>query len=336
MTDYIITHRHIDPAITQHKPLNAVFGQQRSPIASQTGIAMPMTMQTMPAMIRNILAILFLLLGCAQVTLGQAARFDLPLLVTGPNTSSGNPQALFLANATVQVCTHPATANSCIPAATFTDPTEATQCAPTLPLVILPGTTCTANGGTAGRVGFWYSGSVVDYFVSNGSVTLGPFSAAAGSATGTSGFPFTLGSTPIPANSAITAVTNLEVNGVELNSAGSTSLFLNQAGQYASPTSSSIADVTISVPSFAIPANTCDGSSGSTTPATVTMTGLTTSLQVTAGFTANPAALVGWGTAGGLNIAVWPSATNTASYVICNSTASSITGSAISFVLAAK
>jgi hypothetical protein len=97
-----------------------------------------------------------------------------------------------------------------------------------------------------------------------------------------------------------------------------------------------VSDVTISPASFTIPANTCFGSSGSTTPATVTMTGLTTSMQVSAGFTGNPSSLAGWGSTGGLNIAVWPSATNTASYVICNSTAASITGSAITFVLAAK
>ena len=51
-----------------------------------------------------------------------------------------------------------------------------------------------------------------------------------------SGFPITLGSTPIAASSTTTALTGLSVNGVTLNAAGSTSLFLNQAGGYATPT----------------------------------------------------------------------------------------------------
>jgi hypothetical protein len=55
------------------------------------------------------------------------------------------------------------------------------------------------------------------------------------SAVGTGGFPFTLGSTSIGASSTTTAVAGLSVNGVTLNGAGSSSLFLNQAGSYAAP-----------------------------------------------------------------------------------------------------
>jgi hypothetical protein len=102
------------------------------------------------------------------------------------------------------------------------------------------------------------------------------------------------------------------------------------------PTGTGIANVTISIGSFAIPANTCYGSTGSTTPATVTQTGVTTSSRISPGFTGNPSAITGWGTAGGLNLAVWPSAANTDSYLVCNSTSGSITGGAITFVLGAQ
>jgi hypothetical protein len=97
-----------------------------------------------------------------------------------------------------------------------------------------------------------------------------------------------------------------------------------------------VADQNISIGSFAIPANTCFGSTGSTTPATVTMTGLTTSMLVSPGFTANASAITGWGTAGGLSLMAWPSSANTASYLVCNATSGSITGGAITLVLGAK
>jgi hypothetical protein len=52
---------------------------------------------------------------------------------------------------------------------------------------------------------------------------------------GASGFPITLGSTSVGASSTTTALNGLTVNGVTLNSAGSSSLFLNQAGGYTTP-----------------------------------------------------------------------------------------------------
>lgn len=97
-----------------------------------------------------------------------------------------------------------------------------------------------------------------------------------------------------------------------------------------------VANITISIPSFAIPANTCYGSSGSTTPATATMTGVTTSMAILPGFTGNASAITGWGSTGGLNLEAWSSAANTVSYLICNPTAASITGGAITLILAAK
>jgi hypothetical protein len=90
------------------------------------------------------------------------------------------------------------------------------------------------------------------------------------------------------------------------------------------------------VPSFAVPANTCYGSSGSATPATFTVTGATTSMALLASFTGNPASLTGYGSTGGLAFDAWVSGANTGSYVICNSTASPITGSAVNFLVAAK
>jgi hypothetical protein len=52
---------------------------------------------------------------------------------------------------------------------------------------------------------------------------------------GGSGFPITLGSTSIAAGSTTTSLAGLSVNGVTLNAAGSSSLFLNQAGGYTAP-----------------------------------------------------------------------------------------------------
>lgn len=56
-----------------------------------------------------------------------------------------------------------------------------------------------------------------------------------GGGSGGSGFPIVLGSTSIAASSTTTAVTGLSVNGVTLNAAGSSTLFLNQAGGYTTP-----------------------------------------------------------------------------------------------------
>lgn len=96
-----------------------------------------------------------------------------------------------------------------------------------------------------------------------------------------------------------------------------------------------IANIQISIGSFAIPANTCYGSTGSTTPATATMTGLGTTSVPFASFSGNPNAIVGWGTAGGLNLSMWPTS-NTLNYLVCNATSSSITGGAITFNVGAR
>lgn len=113
---------------------------------------------------------------------GQSAvRVDIPLQTGGPNvpTSGGPlPQALWLANAAVTLCTHPSsTLSACqgSPITTFTDATSATPCPSNAQLVQLPGTTCTAKAGSLGNAGFWYVGGIIDYFVTSAYGTYGPF-----------------------------------------------------------------------------------------------------------------------------------------------------------------
>jgi hypothetical protein len=80
----------------------------------------------------------------------------------------------------------------------------------------------------------------------------------------------------------------------------------------------SIANVQIVLPTTALAANTCS------TPATVTMTGVTTTSTFTSAFATNPTAVTGYGSSGGLSISLWPTA-NTLNWSLCNPTTSSIT-----------
>jgi hypothetical protein len=93
-----------------------------------------------------------------------------------------------------------------------------------------------------------------------------------------------------------------------------------------------VADTTVTVGTTAIAANSCS------TVATVTMTGLATTM--TLNFTPNSDvhSVTGWGPATpGLYIIAWPSASNTASYYVCNSSAASITpGSSVTFNISAR
>jgi hypothetical protein len=57
---------------------------------------------------------------------------------------------------------------------------------------------------------------------------------------GSSGFPLTLGTTSIPANGTIPALTGITVNGVTLQTGGATNAFLNRAGGYSSPSGASV------------------------------------------------------------------------------------------------
>ncbi len=91
-----------------------------------------------------------------------------------------------------------------------------------------------------------------------------------------------------------------------------------------------IADTTVAVTTATQTANSCS------TTSNVTMTGLTTSMVVHTGYSANPATLTGWGSTGGMVFQIWPSAANTATWQVCNQTASSITYSAITFNVGAN
>ena len=99
-------------------------------------------------------------------------------------------------------------------------------------------------------------------------------------------------------------------------------------GSVTTPIVLSGADTTIAVSAGTQGANSCS------TPASLTMTGLTTSgagSHLTSGYTADPAALTGWGSTGGMVFHIWPSAANTAEWEVCNQTAASISYAAITF-----
>ena len=147
-------------------------------------------------------------LFCAALTaFGQAVRVDIPLLTAGPNVSINGtplPTALWLSNATIQICTHPATLSACSYITTYTDSTEGTSCPGTQQIVNLPGNTCSSLSGTLGNIGFWYAGGTVDYIITSSYGTFGPYSVSSGTggsscstfsclATGTIGVPVTVG-----------------------------------------------------------------------------------------------------------------------------------------------
>ena len=115
---------------------------------------------------------------------GQAVRVDQSLLAPGPNvpiSGSPLPQALLLANSTVQVCAHPATVNTCTPVQTYGNSAETIVCPLTAQLTAQGGSTCRSTVGIAADVGFWYAGGTVDYIVSNSTYgTLGPYSVSSG------------------------------------------------------------------------------------------------------------------------------------------------------------
>jgi len=83
-----------------------------------------------------------------------------------------------------------------------------------------------------------------------------------------------------------------------------------------------IANVQVVLPTATLTANTCSA------PATVTMTGVTTTSTFTSAFASNPTAVTGYGSSGGLSISLWPTA-NTLNWSLCNPTGSSITPGAM-------
>lgn len=80
---------------------------------------------------------------------------------------------------------------------------------------------------------------------------------------GSSGFPFHLGSTSIAASSTVASVSGLTVNGVNLNASGSSTLFLTQAGTYATPAAASgVASINGTAGAFTFSGGvTCSGTS---------------------------------------------------------------------------
>lgn len=88
---------------------------------------------------------------------------------------------------------------------------------------------------------------------------------------------------------------------------------------------SGVADTTVAVSGGTQTANTCS------TTSNVTMTGLSTSMVVSAGYSGSPSGLTGWGSTGGMVFHIWPSAANTAAWEVCNQTGTSITYSAVTF-----
>lgn len=95
-------------------------------------------------------------------------------------------------------------------------------------------------------------------------------------------------------------------------------------------TTGPVSNVTLNVSAATQGANSCSGTTN------ITMTGLTTSMVVSAGYTSNPSSLVGWGSTGGLAFKIWPSASNTATWAICNPNTFSISYSAITLTIGAR
>ncbi len=91
-----------------------------------------------------------------------------------------------------------------------------------------------------------------------------------------------------------------------------------------------VANTAVAVSSGTQGANSCSS------PSTVSMANLTTSMVALVGYSSSPAALTGWGSTGGMVFQAWPSAAGTMSWIVCNQTGSSITYSAITFNLGAR
>lgn len=157
------------------KNLNISLGHSLSTHTYATHIQKVMSVK----MARTIGIMLLTVLCFAPFVHGQAVRYDTSLLTPGPGVPvSGGPlpQMLGIVNATVQVCQHPATLSSCIPATTYNDAAEDAICPPATPMVLLPGTQCTASTGPSAAIGFWFSNAIVDYIVTTVYDVYGPFS----------------------------------------------------------------------------------------------------------------------------------------------------------------
>lgn len=95
-------------------------------------------------------------------------------------------------------------------------------------------------------------------------------------------------------------------------------------------TNSCLYGVTVSAAGSPLTANTC------TSPATKTIVGVTPKSVISAGYSADPTSLTGWGSTGGMVFHAWPSANDTVSWNVCNQSGSSITYGAITFNMVFK
>jgi hypothetical protein len=133
------------------------------------------------------------------------------------------PQALWVANSLVYVCTHPSStlaACQAAPITTYTDSTEGTTCPSTEQMVQLPGNTCTASSGVTANVGFWYGDGVFDYWIVSSYGTYGPFSGNSSNFPSSCGNPIGI---PCGGTGATTAAGALaELGGVSITGAAFT------------------------------------------------------------------------------------------------------------------
>jgi hypothetical protein len=130
------------------------------------------------------------------------------------------------------------------------------------------------------------------------------------------------GSTAQLVNAGVDINTSDQVTVTHLSSA----LPVNQGG---TGLTTSIANVTITLPTSAIAATTC------TSTTTTTMTNLLTTSAFITAFATDPSGVTGWGSSGGLSWVAWPTA-NTLNWRVCNVTASSITPGAMSLNVGAR
>lgn len=218
---------------------------------------------------------------------------------------------------------------------------------------ITPSSNCTSSGvdcelillnadallGTSGNISTAVSngGSVYLIYDQSTSLWTPPVSSSSGTVTsvtvtgangiGVSGCAITTSGTCALSLGAITPTSTNGVGAATMAFNDATSSIQTQLNGKAAV---GVANTTVAVSSATQGANSCSSAT------TVTMTGLTTSMVSLLGYSANPAALTGWGSTGGMVFQAWPSATNTLSWAVCNQTSSPITYSAITFNVGAR
>jgi hypothetical protein len=188
-----------------------------------------------------------------------------------------------------------------------------------------PGTAATISVGSVLTGAAGSSATVTNAGTSSSAVLNFSVPQGAAGATGTTG---TTGTAGAAATISIGIVTPLSPGATPtVTNSGTASAAVLAFGIPGTPTV--IANVTVTLPTTAIAANTC------TTAATKTMTGLATTSAFDTAFATNPNAVTGWGVNGGLAFTAWPSA-NTLNWSVCNQTSASITPGAMTLNVGAK